>query len=108
MVETPQMEIQMANVNFSAFEGDLNNFVTLLTRSLVDVREKVFCKVLAGEDNAVVEINCDPTDYGILIGKKGSNINAMTRIVATAFRDKYRYVKLQVVGAAQHLKDKQQ
>ena len=95
----------MTSLNFSEFEGDLSNFVTLLTRSLVDQRTQVSCKVLSGEDNAVVEISCDPSDYGILIGKKGANINAMTRLVATAFRDQYHYVKLQVVGAKEHLEN---
>lgn len=95
----------MATVNYEAFESDLGAFVTLLTRALVDQRDSVKCKVLAGEDNAVVEIHCDPNDYGILIGKQGSNINSMTRLVAMAFRDKFAYVKLQVIGAKDRLRE---
>lgn len=95
----------MAKVDYAAFESDLGAFVTLLTRALVDKRDSVSCKVLAGDDNAVVEIHCDPTDFGILIGKQGSNINSMTRLVAMAFRDQFAYVKLQVIGAKARLRE---
>jgi predicted RNA-binding protein YlqC (UPF0109 family) len=99
------MEIKMA-ANFKQFEEDLGNFVTLLTRGLVDHKDEVECKTLAGDDNAVVEIHCNPRDYGLLIGKQGANINAMTRLCALTFRSTFRYVKLQVVGAKDYLNQK--
>lgn len=92
-------------MDFSKVYSDLGTFVTLLVKAVVDVKESVSCKVLSGEDNAVVEIKVDPSDYGILIGREGATINALTKVVMTTFRTKYKYVKLQVLGAKTRLEE---
>ncbi len=92
-------------LDFEPFENDIGNFVTLLVRAVVDKPEKVSVKVLAGEDNVVCEVTTDPEDYGIVIGKEGSTINAMTKITATAFRGEFGFLKIQIIGAKTRLEE---
>lgn len=76
---------------------DLENFVDYIVRTLVDNPEEVRIATTAGEDIDVININCNKTDIGKIVGKRGKTIMAIRSLVSGAASRLERKVTVEVV-----------
>ena len=78
----------------------MKELVEKIVRALVDCPEEVEVKELEATNVKILEIRVARQDAGILIGRKGKNIDALRRIVTAAGKGKeYR---LDVFGEDRH------
>ena len=67
--------------------------VTEMIKELVLKPEAVKCIVIESGNSCIFEISCDPSDVGMVLGRKGITIDAIRRIVmAMGGRNDKRYL----------------
>jgi len=72
----------------------MKELVEKIVRALVDLPEEVNVREMSGINATLLEIKVSKRDMGILIGKKGKNINALRNIVWAAGKGKPYRVEL--------------
>ncbi len=63
---------------------ELEHFVDYVVRALVDYPDEVNVVTEAGENGAVIRIDCRKEDIGKVVGKRGKTIMAIRSLVAGA------------------------
>ena len=65
---------------------------------LIDHPEKMEIKILEGEKNIVIEVFCDGSDVGKLLGKGGSIAKAIRQIAVAAGYRARKSTKMYIIG----------
>jgi predicted RNA-binding protein YlqC (UPF0109 family) len=55
-------------------------------RAIVDDEHPIHVEAIGGAENLLFEVQCDPGDVGLLIGRNGRNIEAIRTLVRSACR----------------------
>lgn len=69
--------------------SELKELIEYVTKSLVDMPEKVSVNEIVGEQTTVIEVDVDDSDRGKVIGRKGKTAQAL-RVILTAASTKLR------------------
>lgn len=70
----------------------MKELVETIAKSIVDIPNKVSVKEIAGDASSIIELKCDKSDLGKLIGKAGHTAQAIRSIIyAASFKCKKRY-----------------
>lgn len=64
----------------------LKGLVEVACRSMIDDDHPLNVEVIGGAENILLEIRCDKSDVGLLIGRNGRNIEAIRTLVRSACR----------------------
>jgi predicted RNA-binding protein YlqC (UPF0109 family) len=64
--------------------NDLKELIELMSKSLVDMPEKVEVNEIVGEQTTVIELKVDKSDLGKVIGKQGRTARALRTILNAA------------------------
>jgi predicted RNA-binding protein YlqC (UPF0109 family) len=64
--------------------SELKDLIEYVSKSLVDIPEKVEVNEIVGEQTTVVELKVDKTDLGKVIGKQGRTARALRTILNAA------------------------
>lgn len=75
----------------------MKELVETLVRALVQEPEKVSVTEQREGEDIIYEIDCDPSDRGRVIGKKGRTIDALRTLVAATGERKGLVVDLEVM-----------
>ena len=76
----------------------MKELVEIMAKALVDNPDQVKVTEIAGSDTLVIELNVANEDMGQIIGKKGSNAQAMRTIVnAASAKLRTRRVILEII-----------
>ena len=60
----------------------MKDFVTLITRALVEHPNDIIVTEVAGKQTTILELRCHPKDVGRLIGKSGKSIAALRALLS--------------------------
>lgn len=72
-------------------------FVEYLIKNLVDFPDEVFINEVTGDHTIILQINCNKSDVGKVIGKRGKAIDAIrVLVISIAARNGVR-VNLEIV-----------
>ena len=75
----------------------MKQFVEYIVKNLVDHPELVKIEEIQGTNTVILELSCDPSDIGKIIGKSGKTINAIRGLLmAVASRNGIR-VNLEIL-----------
>lgn len=64
--------------------SELKNLIEFVSKTLVDMPEKVVVTEVIGEQTTVVELRVDKSDLGKVIGKQGRTARALRTILNAA------------------------
>lgn len=64
--------------------SELKDLIEYVSKSLVDIPEKVEVNEVIGEQTTVIELKVDKTDLGKVIGKHGRTAKALRTILNAA------------------------
>ena len=64
--------------------SELQELIVYISKSLVDIPEKVSVNEIVGEQTTVLELKVDKTDLGKVIGKQGRTARALRTILNAA------------------------
>lgn len=64
--------------------SELRDLIDYVSRSLVDMPEKVQVNEVVGEQTTVIELRPDKSDVGKVIGKRGRTASALRTILNAA------------------------
>ena len=64
--------------------SELQELISYVSKSLVDIPEKVEVNEIVGEQTTVIELKVDKTDLGKVIGKQGRTARALRTILNAA------------------------
>ncbi|OFZ23050.1 MAG: RNA-binding protein [Bdellovibrionales bacterium RIFOXYA1_FULL_36_14] len=64
--------------------SELRDLIEYVSKSLVDIPEKVDVTEITGEQTTVIELKVDKTDLGKVIGKQGRTARALRTILNAA------------------------
>ncbi len=64
--------------------SELQELITYVSKSLVDLPEQVHVNEIVGEQTTVIELRVDKTDLGKVIGKQGRTARALRTILNAA------------------------
>lgn len=64
--------------------SELQDLITYLSKTLVDLPEHVSVKEIVGEQTTVIELKVDKSDLGKVIGKQGRTARALRTILNAA------------------------
>ncbi|MFZ4099922.1 MAG: KH domain-containing protein [Chlamydiia bacterium] len=83
----------------------MKEFVEYIVKNLVDHPELVKITEIQGTNTVILELSCDPSDIGKIIGKAGKTINAIRGLLmAVASRNGIR-VNLEILEDGQRRKE---
>jgi predicted RNA-binding protein YlqC (UPF0109 family) len=64
--------------------SELRDLIEVVSKSLVDMPEKVTVKEIEGEQTTIIELDVDESDRGKVIGKQGRTAKALRVILKAA------------------------
>jgi predicted RNA-binding protein YlqC (UPF0109 family) len=64
--------------------SELQELITYVSKSLVDMPDQVQVNEIVGEQTTVIELKVDKTDLGKVIGKQGRTARALRTILNAA------------------------
>lgn len=64
--------------------SELRDLIEYISKSLVDMPEKVEVREVEGEQTTVIELDVDESDRGKVIGKQGKTARALRTILNAA------------------------
>ena len=64
--------------------SELKDLIEYVSKSLVDMPEKVDVKEVEGEQTTVIELKVDKSDLGKVIGKQGRTARALRTVLNAA------------------------
>ncbi len=64
--------------------SELRDLIEIISKSLVDMPEKVNVREVEGEQTTVIELDVDESDRGKVIGKQGKTARALRTILNAA------------------------
>lgn len=64
--------------------SELKELITVISRALVDLPDKVQINEIVGEQTTVIELKVDKSDLGKVIGKQGKTARALRTILNAA------------------------
>lgn len=64
--------------------SELKDLIEVVSKSLVDMPEKVNVKEIEGEQTTIIELDVDESDRGKVIGKQGRTAKALRVILKAA------------------------
>ncbi len=64
--------------------SELRDLIEYISKSLVDMPEKVEVREIEGEQTTVIELDVDESDRGKVIGKQGKTARALRTILNAA------------------------
>jgi predicted RNA-binding protein YlqC (UPF0109 family) len=71
----------------------MKELITDIVKALVDHPEEVYVKQIGGSHTTVLEVRVAKSDLGMVIGKRGRNVQAIRTILsALAGKSRQRYI----------------
>lgn len=81
---------------------EIKELVERIVRAIVDSPDEVVVREIRGSHSEILEIKVSKRDIGLVIGKNGDNITAITRIVAAAGKGKGKRYMVEVLRERDH------
>ncbi len=75
----------------------MRELVEIMAKALVDNPAQVEVSEIAGKNTSVIELKVAKEDMGMIIGKKGQNVQAMRTILNAASRKLNKRVVLEII-----------
>ena len=70
----------------------MKDLVEMIAKAIVDLPKQISVKEISGDASCIIELKCDKTDLGKLIGKHGATAQAIRSIMyAASFKLKKRF-----------------
>ncbi len=75
----------------------MKEFVEYVVKNLVDYPEEIKVSEIGNENNLIMEVRLNKSDFGKVIGKKGKNIDAIRTLLHSIASKNHMRVTLQIV-----------